>query len=583
MSGLLALVLAFSDPGAFLAPADLGGGGGNHFTGSPSSHFDCTVCHDRASDLKLEVASDPSGLFDKGYTPGQRYTLTFSLSDKGKVAGFGAELDTRGGAATGSFTLVPADGDFVCLDGPNDAPGTDPVALFPAGDVATGVAAALACKNSPRSWRVSWAAPATDVGAVNLFASAVAGNLDGSNRGDRAASLVMGVPSPSTAGARAKGCASAPGALAPLALLLVLLLLRGRAREAPPRSGRAARGGTSQRGAVPSSGASRHLLPRGEGMVLVLVLLASVAWAAPKKKKHPTHHPPATRPAPVQASPPLEPAPAPAPEAAPEPVPEPAATATPAPAPAAPTPPAAPASAPPPGLSEPADELPAVHAGVQLGYGYRDLRLTSPSFATPLRAQLGFPLVGVVMGFEPMRLLRVGVLEGLELEGAYVRGWVLGPTPLGGAQVLPADGWVALGYAFTLGRVSLAPRALYRVQVGGAEKNFSFDDAYDQSVGGELRLGLEVGRLSILLAPRGAVVLDSGTLAVEGYGAQRGGLSLGGEAALDFDLGAGFTLGARYGLDRITTSWAGGGKRALGAVSRTDLVQTGALTLRLAR
>ena len=101
-------------------------------------------------------------------------------------------------------------------------------------------------------------------------------------------------------------------------------------------------------------------------------------------------------------------------------------------------------------------------------------------------------------------------------------------------------------------------------------------------MGGELGLAGRFGAVAVSLVPRLGVVLDTGTLAVAGYGSQRSGLSLGGQAAVCVELGAGFSLGqstASLGHRRLERPR----RRALEAVAAVDLVQQGALTVRLAR
>ena len=100
---------------------------------------------------------------------------------------------------------------------------------------------------------------------------------------------------------------------------------------------------------------------------------------------------------------------------------------------------------------------------------------------------------------------------------------MLQSLPLGGALALPSEGRVALGYTARLGPIELSPRALYRVVIGGVERNALFDDGYFQSLGGELGVGLVLGAFSVQVTPRAGVVVDVGTQMVRGYGASRGG------------------------------------------------------------
>jgi hypothetical protein len=241
----------------------------------------------------------------------------------------------------------------------------------------------------------------------------------------------------------------------------------------------------------------------------------------------------------------------------------------------------APAPVPPPAQ---ADEAPSLEVSLSAGGGVRDLALYSDSYGAPVRLKQGYPTFGVRVRFFPLRLMRAGVLSGLELEGAYRIGRTIGPLPAGAANALPADGRVSAGYRFALGPVAVAPRFLYRIEVGGTDHNAVFADSLYQSVGGELALSLQAGPLFVELQPGAGWVLDTGTLSTKGYGRSKGGLTAGGTAELGVRLGAtGLRLCARYQVSFTRVSFAGGGERGLGPLTAVDQGHLGMLALDVAR
>ena len=533
---LLLLLLSFTSPQDFQAPASVGGANGMRFTGSPAARWDCGVCHDRAVDLNLAIRATPATLFTQGYLPKQTYELELTVSDSTPpTSAFSLEILSRAGATAGTLANIAS---------PQMCP-----SKFEVIEVFNGVAQSVACSKGLTTWRLSWTAPDTDLGSATLYASAVVGDLSGDNTGDRSTAQLLGIPSPSTVGQRSSGC-GAPAA----ALLIPFAIVLARRRK-------------------------------GTALLLTLLLIPALAQARPKAKPKKPADPvtaPIVAPAPAPALA-IEPAPVAEPVPVLEPAVEPPAVAAPSPEPtASPAPPDALA---PVAVVESSEEFgPSVQAEVGTGFGFRSLAQYSSSFATPLRASMGFPVLAASIGLHPMRLLRLHVLEGLELEAQYQRGWVIGALPLGAAYALPSDGRVTLGYALELGPLTIDPRAVFRVQVGGVEKNFLFDDAWYQSLGGELALSLDLRGFSVFARPQVTKVLDTGTLTETNYGRAQGGLSYGGEAGLSFQFGnSGFILAGTYRWTMTTARWAGNGTRSLGAITSVDQVHQGALSLRFTR
>jgi hypothetical protein len=225
-----------------------------------------------------------------------------------------------------------------------------------------------------------------------------------------------------------------------------------------------------------------------------------------------------------------------------------------------------------------------VEATAAAGFGLRGLAQYSASFATPVRVGLGFPTAAVDVRFYPARLMRVGVLSGLEVEGSYQVGWVVGALPLGAAQAIPADGRLALGYRFDVGALTLAPRFLFRVEVGGVERNALFEDALYQSVGGELSLTFQRGGFFLEARPGAGRVLDTGTASTKGYGPLLTGFSAGIVAQAGWRFGkSGLALTARYAYSLTRVVWFGYGDRDYQAITSVDQTHVGMITLGLAR
>jgi hypothetical protein len=578
MTHALLLVLAFGSADDFDTPATLGGGQGVSFTGSPTAKWNCAVCHDADGPGAFAVSAVGRDLAAQGYVPGETYELELTLTGSGpsQRAAFALELSKSNRSPSGTLNkAMPLMGSGAAEYACTTLGGIDPVAIIDRGSAR--VAHSYAC--AINKWRVSWTAPASDEGPVTLYASAVDANADSRNAGDVTHSLVLGIPSPSTVGARSmQSCSSTPAAL----LVLVLLWFMRRAvssardqnhslvesRGTKPQFARAtvhARHGTTRRTFTPR-------LPRGLTALMALLLATSATptWSAPKKKGAKTKKAPPAQPPPPQPNPvePKQEEPAPAPVVEP-----PAPVATPA-----PPPPAAPT----PTVAEIPDTstLPGgIELDARLGFGYRAVSYASLSYATPFRASFGYPTLSLGVTLYPMRLLRSSVLSGLHIQGRYAVGWVLQTLPLGGALALPSGGRVALGYTIKAGPLELSPRALYRVDVGGVERNALFDDGYFQSLGGELSIGLVLGKFFIHVAPRAGAVVDVGTQMIRGYGASQGGLTWGGAGEIGIKLGTSFQLSASYQLNVQRTQFAGQGERTLQEMTVSDVTHVGYLSL----
>lgn|GEM_PF-3441694 len=221
-------LVGFSSAASFDLAADVGGGGGLTFTGSPVSHgMSCLECHQRDGEstrAAVYVHAEPDTLFDEGYDPGQVYEITVHLTGEERglqrngacVAGhagcnrnlFVAELLDGGGAAVGALCPDGIDyaADGTCSDqagrrtsllhrgravagqslvAPPDcsAPGAVPgqcvdiAAMQAAGASQEQIAAAVSQKvRGSTVWSFQWRAPDAPIGTVDLWIGVVDGD-----------------------------------------------------------------------------------------------------------------------------------------------------------------------------------------------------------------------------------------------------------------------------------------------------------------------------------------------------------------------------------------------------------------------
>ncbi|TNF35501.1 MAG: hypothetical protein EP329_06130 [Deltaproteobacteria bacterium] len=230
---LLALMLApalvgFSSAPSFDLAADVGGGGGYTFTGSPVSHgMSCLECHQsdgRTPQAAVYVHAEPDTLFEEGYVAGQVYEITVHLTHEergldrnggctGGLAGcnrnlFVAELLDGGGTSAGVLCPdgIGFDAAGACEDqagrrtsllhggaavagqslvAPLDCsaagavPGAcvDLVALQASGASQEQIAQAISEKvRGSTVWSFQWRAPDPPIGTIDLWLGAVDGD-----------------------------------------------------------------------------------------------------------------------------------------------------------------------------------------------------------------------------------------------------------------------------------------------------------------------------------------------------------------------------------------------------------------------
>ncbi len=176
--GVAVLLLTLATPASSSStapqPGSAGVPRGNGFEAEP----DCTSCH-----TGFPLNSDGRGILKldgvpKHYVPGQRYTLTLSLSHPDEERRrWGFQL-----TAVSAKTLAGA-GAFVVTDEPNTQLIRGPVGnreYMSHSYFGTGVGEAGGC-----SWTFDWVAPQPAVGRIAFYGVGNAANLDGSKEGDR--------------------------------------------------------------------------------------------------------------------------------------------------------------------------------------------------------------------------------------------------------------------------------------------------------------------------------------------------------------------------------------------------------------
>lgn len=99
-SGLGAPAEAFSYVGGFATGAEMGGGGGRYFTGSPRDGFTCGVCHQSERFFDIELQGFPEKI-----KPGQTYDLRFTWEGEATRVHFNAEIVNAKGVSAGELVV----------------------------------------------------------------------------------------------------------------------------------------------------------------------------------------------------------------------------------------------------------------------------------------------------------------------------------------------------------------------------------------------------------------------------------------------------------------------------------------------
>jgi len=213
---------AYVSASRFDDPAVDGGGGGRHFTGSPSDGYTCAVCHTGGERPEVGVIGLPSD----GYVPGTTYDLEVTLPTAA-VSAMALELTDAMGRRAGAVALPPEPAlDERCEGGAGEVAGH---AMTLPDD--RQIIAMDACGAS--ALRATWSAPPESVGPVWFTAIVVMGDASADPTGDgvRELSVLMPIRGGSAEAAQVGSACSAggaPGAHWGAWTLLILLLLRRR-------------------------------------------------------------------------------------------------------------------------------------------------------------------------------------------------------------------------------------------------------------------------------------------------------------------------------------------------------------------
>ena len=139
----------------------------NGRTGAPGES-NCTVgCH---SSFPLNSGSGSvaiSGIPETGYMPGEKYTITISVSQSGQIRwGFEAVILDASNNNAGTITVTDASRTQTSQSGGRT------YIKHTLGGTASG------------TWTFDWTAPASDIGEITIYAAGNAANGNGSNQGD---------------------------------------------------------------------------------------------------------------------------------------------------------------------------------------------------------------------------------------------------------------------------------------------------------------------------------------------------------------------------------------------------------------
>lgn len=155
---------AFHNESEFLRAGELGGGGGQLFTGSRrAGGLDCAVCHvEPEGRMFMTVASHPEGLTTEGrYVPGETYHLVIRMEDEHRGVGMNLNRNT--------FLLEILD-DEDAPAGEYRSP-SEPTAEVVEDEVLAGRGA----RSNVTEWSVEWTAP-EEAGALTLYLAGVDGD-----------------------------------------------------------------------------------------------------------------------------------------------------------------------------------------------------------------------------------------------------------------------------------------------------------------------------------------------------------------------------------------------------------------------
>jgi len=167
---LLAVVLFVTAFTAEMAMTNSGGPPLGH-TGAPSES-DCTACHssftvNSGTGTRTLVLNSNAGL--TSYTPGQTYTVTYTINQSG-ITKFGFQATVKRANGTSAGTLINSNPNQMNL-------ASNYISQSGSGTTATSA--------GERIWTFGWTAPAAGAGTVTIYVAGNATNSNSSTSGDR--------------------------------------------------------------------------------------------------------------------------------------------------------------------------------------------------------------------------------------------------------------------------------------------------------------------------------------------------------------------------------------------------------------
>jgi hypothetical protein len=168
---------AFSDPHAYADDAEVGGGGGRWFTGSPSDGYSCKVCHTGNSGVDIVV----SGLPLAGYVDGTAYEVSLFWPETVQRIAVIAEFTDEQRRGAGQLALPRPEAlqvSDLCSAEQGGIPGTE-VHQVQAG---RNIVSLIDC--GAKRLRFQWIAPPSAAGPIWFSAGCVFSNQDGTPEAD---------------------------------------------------------------------------------------------------------------------------------------------------------------------------------------------------------------------------------------------------------------------------------------------------------------------------------------------------------------------------------------------------------------
>ncbi len=162
------LSVALLITGALIFSSNSGGSNGG-YSGSPANNGNtCTQCHSGTiSEVSGWIASD---IPEVGYTPGETYTITATLSDASAIkAGFELSVEDASGSHMGSLANID----------------NNETQLRQSGKSITHKSTSNTPTNGSKSWSFNWTAPSEAIGTITFYAAFNGANGNGNTSGDQ--------------------------------------------------------------------------------------------------------------------------------------------------------------------------------------------------------------------------------------------------------------------------------------------------------------------------------------------------------------------------------------------------------------